>query len=213
VNLVGVTEGYQTIRRLLVFARALSRCRGYGDAQPSLLDHHATRERIFWARESDREIDAHGRLTLRYRRVRERVETFGPFGYSGKHGHPPLHAHEVLHRMEVVASVDVQAARVEDVPSVERQVGRLPEKQASGEAEYKVLTLTAIPDAAKKYLAGLTIVLIIIAFIALVISGIGIMNMMLVTVTERTREIGNPQGDGAARPGDHVPVLDRSRSK
>jgi len=62
-----------------------------------------------------------------------------------------------------------------------------------------VENLTEILRAAGRIATALTIVLFLIGAISLVISGIGIMNIMLVTVTERTKEIGIKMAIGARR--------------
>src|SRR5205814_9616813 len=104
---------------------------------------------------------------------RERVETFGLSDIQENTVILPFTLMKYYTGMEVVRLLDVQAARAEDVPSVERQVAQLLRSRHPAEAEYKVLTLTAILNAAKNISLALTIVLIIIAFIALVTSGNG----------------------------------------
>jgi len=200
VSVVGVTDGYQAIRRLVILR---GRYFDVADMEmrskvclitPQLSDH------IFGQDNPVGKSVRMGDLTFTVIGVfRERVETLDLSDLHENSVIVPFTVMKYYTGLEVVRLLDVQAARSEDIPSVERKLSQLLRSRHPDEAEYKVQTLNAILGIAREISLALTIVLIVIAFIALVISGIGIMNIMLVTVKERTREIGIRKAIGATR--------------
>ena len=200
IHLVGVTPGFDRIRRLLILHG-----RYFDD------DDLATRSRVcvlteplakalFPVEDPVGKIIRVGELYFTVIGIfKERISTFGQAEITSESILVPFSLIKDFTGTEYFRTFYVQADRAEDVPGVTTAVADILKSRHRPGAKYLVQNLSTILETVRTISIALTVLLILMAFIALTISGIGIMNIMLVTVTERTHEIGIRKAVGASR--------------
>jgi len=101
----------------------------------------------------------------------------------------------------MVRTIAVKARSAEDLSRAEEQITQLLRQRhrigPNLEDDFSVRNLTQMLDLAQQASKAMALLLAAIASISLLVGGIGIMNIMLVSVTERTREIGIRMAVGA----------------
>jgi macrolide transport system ATP-binding/permease protein len=105
-------------------------------------------------------------------------------------------------RMSSIDFIQAKAASAEMVPVAIEQISALLRERhhrEEGQEDFKIVDMTEVAQASARTAELMGILLLVVAAISLVVGGVGIMNIMLVSVTERTREIGLRMAVGARR--------------
>jgi ABC-type antimicrobial peptide transport system permease subunit len=103
-------------------------------------------------------------------------------------------------RSETIGQILVKAASPQAVAAASQQITRLlrdRHRLAEGEADFRIYDMAEVTNVFKKTVRMLSGLAMAIAAVSLTVGGVGIMNIMLVSVTERTREIGLRMAVGA----------------
>jgi putative ABC transport system permease protein len=203
ITVLGVTPPYEQVRNLVVTSgRFVTEGEESGAAKVAVISKELALKLFGGLDVTDEWIRLFG---LRFRIVgsfREGVESAAALQKSEAAGLVAIIPFTTFRNLSDVRTVDVvyfQAASPEAVPAVVDQVTAVIKARHRSLSSFKIESLDQYLVLVQRISDAVSLGLIAIAAVSLLVGGIGIMNIMLVTVTERTQDIGIRLALGAGR--------------
>jgi len=130
---------------------------------------------------------------------RERVETFGQSEIAADTILIPYSVAREITGTDAVKQIFFSVTDAGEVPRATEMVRHVIQSRHRAGSVYRVENLTQLIQVASRTANALTLVLLSVSLIVLIVSGIGIMNIMLANVRTRIKEIGIRKAIGATR--------------
>ncbi len=201
ILVLGVSPQYATVRNLEILAGR------FFDDEDSMARWKVAvvtqkfAQRVFGGQDAakDREIKINGLPFTIIGTFRERVETFGQSEIADDTILIPYSVARYFTGDDKVKQIFFSASDAGVVPEVTELIRQVIQSRHRPESVYHVDNLAQLLQVASRIANALTLVLLSVSLITLIVSGVGIMNIMLANVRTRIREIGIRKAIGATR--------------
>jgi putative ABC transport system permease protein len=201
ILVLGVSQQYSMVRNLEILAGR------FFDEEDSMSRAHVAvvtqqfAQRVYSGQGAavGKDIKINGLPFVIIGTFRERVETFGQSEISSDTVLISYNVARYFTGNDAVKQVFFSVSDAGDVPRATEMIKQVLQSRHRATSVYRVDNLTQLLQVASRAANGLTLMLLGISLLVLIVSGVGIMNIMLANVRTRIREIGIRKAIGATR--------------
>lgn len=201
ILVLGVSPQYSTVRNLEILAgRFFDEEDAMSRAKVALVTQQFA-QRVFGSQRAaiGRDMKIMGLPFVVVGTFRERVETFGQSEIAGDTVLISYSVGRYFTGNNAVKQLFFSVSDAGDVPRATDMIQQVLQSRHKPESVYRVENLSQLLQVAAKTANALTLVLLAVALLVLLVSGVGIMNIMLANVRTRIREIGIRKAIGATQ--------------
>lgn len=201
ILVLGVSPQYETVRNLQVLAgRFFDNDDAMGRAKVAVVTQQFA-QTVYGSVDAavGKEVKLSGLPFVIIGTFRERIDTLGQSEISSDTILIPYTVGRYFTGNDAVKQLFFSTADAGDVPRATEMIKQVLESRHRPQSVYRVENLTQFLKVASNVANALTIILLAVALLVLLVSGVGIMNIMLANVRTRIREIGIRKAIGATR--------------